>query len=249
MKDEILKDYLKAELTVEAIRTKYKLSRKALDKLLKTELTPIQLETRRKTKVIVSQPKHINLIGKRFGHLIITDLKKTAKSIDGAYRSICKCDCGREADINTNYIIRGLYKTCGHLQCQFRRQDSNNNGVKNKYFSGYEEISGTKFNHIRNGAKKRKIEFNISLEYVWDLFIKQERKCALTGREIYFGKTNTKETTASLDRIDSSKGYIEGNVQWVHKTLNVMKWGVSMGEFITICKEVVKNYDNKKNNK
>lgn len=27
-----------------------------------------------------------------------------------------------------------------------------------------------------------------------------------------------------FDRIDPNKGYIIGNVQWVHKHINMMKW-------------------------
>ena len=29
--------------------------------------------------------------------------------------------------------------------------------------------------------------------------------------------------TASLDRIDSTKGYVRGNIQWVHKDINWFK--------------------------
>ena len=47
--------------------------------------------------------------------------------------------------------------------------------------------------------------------------------------------------TASLDRIDSSKGYIEGNVQWVHKRVNLMKGNMSTENFIEWCNLVVKN--------
>jgi hypothetical protein len=46
------------------------------------------------------------------------------------------------------------------------------------------------------------------------------------------------ETTASLDRIDSSKGYIEGNLQWVHKDVNIMKMDLSQVEFIDYCVKV-----------
>jgi hypothetical protein len=45
-------------------------------------------------------------------------------------------------------------------------------------------------------------------------------------------------TTASLDRIDSSIGYVEGNVQWIYKPLNTMKGTLSNQEFIQLCKEV-----------
>ena len=44
------------------------------------------------------------------------------------------------------------------------------------------------------------------------------------------------EQTASLDRIDNSKGYIVGNVQWVHKQVNFMKGTMEQKEFIKFCK-------------
>ena len=44
--------------------------------------------------------------------------------------------------------------------------------------------------------------------------------------------------TASLDRIDSKKGYIEGNVQWVHKNVNKMKMDLDEKEFFSIVKQV-----------
>lgn len=48
--------------------------------------------------------------------------------------------------------------------------------------------------------------------------------------------TSIGNLTASLDRIDSSKGYIEGNVQWVHKRINKMKLDDSDTEFIEWCR-------------
>lgn len=47
-----------------------------------------------------------------------------------------------------------------------------------------------------------------------------------------------------LDRIDSSKGYIEGNVQWVHKDVNMMKQNYSQKYFIEMCKKI---YETNKN--
>ena len=45
--------------------------------------------------------------------------------------------------------------------------------------------------------------------------------------------------TASIDRIDSKSGYIEGNIQWVHKFINSMKLDHTQEEFIKLCKAVV----------
>lgn len=68
---------------------------------------------------------------------------------------------------------------------------------------------------------------------------KQHKRCALTGVEIEFGTAWNKVCTASLDRIDSNEGYIEGNVQWVHKAINLMKRDMTDAEFLDWCKRVV----------
>lgn len=57
--------------------------------------------------------------------------------------------------------------------------------------------------------------------------------CNLTGLKLEF-KT-LKKQTASLDRIDSTKGYVEGNVQWIHKDINLMKNRLPQDYFISMC--------------
>ena len=61
----------------------------------------------------------------------------------------------------------------------------------------------------------------------------------MTGIDLTFDTlVNTFDGTASLDRIDSSKGYTKDNVQWVHKDINYIKRDLSDSEFITLCKKV-----------
>jgi hypothetical protein len=57
-------------------------------------------------------------------------------------------------------------------------------------------------------------------------------------------KKSTKDTTqtASLDRKDSSKGYIKGNVWWVDKRINKLKSDFEQEEFLLLCKKVA-NYN------
>ena len=43
-----------------------------------------------------------------------------------------------------------------------------------------------------------------------------------------------------IDRIDSSKGYVKGNVQWVHKNVNLMKGKFDQEYFIEMCKKITK---------
>lgn len=118
-------------------------------------------------------------------------------------------------------------------------------GSKHWAFNGYGELSGTRINKIKDGAKGRKIKYNLKPKYLWDLFLKQNKKCALSGININFGNeakdTRYIEETASLDRIDSSKGYIPGNVQWVHKTVNMMKQAYNETDFLKWCRRIVKH--------
>ena len=80
---------------------------------------------------------------------------------------------------------------------------------------------------------------------MWNLYRKQGERCALTGIKLSLDGTvdqnrhrGTSLRTASLDRIDSSKGYTLDNVQWVDKRINIMKHQLSQSHFIAICKRV-----------
>lgn len=47
--------------------------------------------------------------------------------------------------------------------------------------------------------------------------------------------------TASLDRIDGARGYVEGNVWWVHKDVNVMKMDLEVDYFVDLREGIARN--------
>lgn len=68
----------------------------------------------------------------------------------------------------------------------------------------------------------------------------QNRQCKLSGMPLKFKTHKYDEVgNASLDRIDSSKGYTIDNVQWVHKDINKMKWNINQPEFLWLCDSVI----------
>jgi len=91
---------------------------------------------------------------------------------------------------------------------------------------------------ISRHKKHKYVEFNITLKYLWELFTIQERRCALSNIELSLDSINF---TASLDRIDSTKGYIIGNVQWLHKDINFMKNNLPLNVFLEWMKLITLN--------
>ncbi len=154
----------------------------------------------------------------------------------------CICDCGKPSDVRYEHLINGNTKSCG---CRHMRS-----GNASPFFKGYGELPANSYSSIRRNSQSgpNKKEFSVSIEYLWELFLKQDRKCAITKLPISFHGTvkenkrsSTSKLTASLDRINSSIGYIEGNVQWLHKDINIMKNDHSQKKFIELCKLVAEN--------
>ena len=97
----------------------------------------------------------------------------------------------------------------------------------------------------RYRAKKNGLDHNIDLEYVRGLYNGQEGMCNLSGiRMTIIGERGSEDywKSISLDRIDSSKGYVEGNVQLVCTGVNYMKKDMSDEMFISFCKKVSERF-------
>lgn len=123
------------------------------------------------------------------------------------------------------------------------------NRVKHRWSStGCGDVSGTLMTYLKRKAKERNLEFNVTAEQLWELFLKQDRKCALSGVDLFLEtKINSQHNldrtkhTASLDRIDNTKGYDIENLQWIHKVLNHMRRQYSVEEYVHWCKLVAKH--------
>lgn len=164
----------------------------------------------------------------------------TIISINGRNRKTCKCicKCGIEFSRREDYIVKLINEnkpvSCG---CQIQQKRGQNHGL----WTGYKDISGQYFSSFKCKAIKKNIPFHLTIEELWELFEKQGGRCRLTNIDLKFEQSRKlcgSNQTASLDRIDSSKGYTIDNVQWIHKTVNLMKNVLSQADFINWCKLV-----------
>jgi hypothetical protein len=174
----------------------------------------------------------LDLSGQSYGLLKVIKFVGIGK--DHYAKWLCECACGRSSIIRGISLKRGDTKSCG---CKWHPK-----GKESKLWKGYGDISGLVWRNIKQSAKDRKIKFDLDIVYCWNLFIKQDRKCALSGVLLKFSdkKDNYSDTTASLDRINSLDGYTKNNIQWVHKTVNQIKWELSNEELKYWCKLISK---------
>lgn len=87
------------------------------------------------------------------------------------------------------------------------------------------------FRHHLSRLKQRKHEIDVTVEDLKRLWDEQDGICPLTGWQLHIepsSKWNGNRCTpksASLDRIDSSKGYLPDNIRWISVMANYAKGG------------------------
>lgn len=179
-----------------------------------------------------------DIIGRKVGKLTVIGFSHTTRyriekysRNDHFYR--CLCECGTEVVFLRTNILNGHTQSCGCLKKRYR-EDS-------PCWGGCGQISGRFWSSIRGKALSRKIPFFITMEDAWKLYQDQQGCCALTGWLISISNSKSQrdqKRTASLDRIDNTKGYTVDNIQWVHKDVNWMKGRFTPARFLEICTAV-----------
>lgn len=160
---------------------------------------------------------------------------KTETVVDAFFRTKIS-NCKTHGD-HADFVAVATKSRCAkdgrlvhHLQCRkCRRNRATLRLVKNPI--------GSLLSSVITGAKNRNLEYALNAEIVSSIYSKQNGLCALTGIPICFSNK-----TCSIDRVDSSKGYVPDNVWIVHKNVNVMKMDLSMSEFVEYCQAVVKTH-------
>lgn len=168
-----------------------------------------------------------DLKGRRFGQFVVLE-RFLGPTRNPSTHWLCRCSCGRELPVRSANLINGNSKSCGHKET----------GAANPRWKGCGELGGRYWSDVKAGARRRGLEFNVTMEEAWHLFLTQERRCALSGRPLKIKINRQEDGTASLDRIDSSLGYVAENIQWTHKDINRIKMHLPQDEFVRICREV-----------
>lgn len=143
----------------------------------------------------------------------------------------CICSCGDITYQRLDHLRKGINKAC--FKCGIYQNGKN--------YRDLNDMSSLMFRNIKSRASSRNISFNLTMNYLQELFEKQSRKCSLTNTIISIKSNKENEGNASLDRIDPNKGYIIGNVQWINTRINIMKGNLSQIDFINVCRLITEN--------
>ncbi|CAB5238875.1 hypothetical protein UFOVP230_64 [uncultured Caudovirales phage] len=93
---------------------------------------------------------------------------------------------------------------------------------------------------IKNRAKRKNIEFDLDFEYVESLAV---NVCPVFEFDLSWCQAEGKIlfNSPSLDRIDPSKGYVKGNVQFVSHLANTMKSNASLEQLKKFANWILNN--------
>jgi hypothetical protein len=167
-------------------------------------------------------------LGDRYGKLIIID-EVIYKNKHKQSVIKCQCECENKVEIQCSQLENNI--SYNQLQC-----------FHCSHFKGYKAVP---LQFLTNKISAKNWEVNVDCEFIYNLWIRQNKKCALSGLDISFENVSSIRSyscTASLDRIDSSKSYDKDNVQLVHKHINIMKNDHDQQYFINLC-QLITNYN------
>lgn len=88
-------------------------------------------------------------------------------------------------------------------------------------------------NRTRKRALSKNIPFNLEIS---DIIIPE--KCPILDIPLKLNRVSAKDDSPSLDKIDSNKGYIKGNVRVISRLANIMKAHATKEQIEKFCENI-----------
>ena len=162
-------------------------------------------------------------------------------SFDGKHKAgLFKCDCGKIIRVRADRGLNGKLKSCG---CLSTKTTFVSKHIILAYWTAF--VSNTKRRGKHHNVSVY-LSDDITPEYLDNLLVEQNFKCALTNLDINLPNhcsdfLLSRKWTASIDRIDSNLGYQKGNIQWIHKDIQFIKSNFNEKELLYYCRLIVDN--------
>lgn len=126
---------------------------------------------------------YTSCVGRTFGRLTVTEVFKEQRK----WRARCSCSCGASEVVRRiDSVLSGKVISCG---CTSRNRPAMQ-GSGNPSFKGCGDLRSAYVQEVRRSAKRRGLIYSLTKEFLWKLFKAQDRKCALSGLPIAFGRVD-----------------------------------------------------------
>lgn len=168
-----------------------------------------------------------------------------------AEKKCIKCDALLTSDNFTWYRAKNYIWKCNscikeekrlHIAKKRAENPQHYDDLQNSYKVRLRQEDPVKYScvQMRASSRKRAIALNkphnITTDYLCSI---APKACPVFGHELKYGGGPKTKYSASLDRIDSSKGYTIGNVQIISQLANLMKNEASSDELVLFAKWVL----------
>jgi hypothetical protein len=165
-------------------------------------------------------PRHRDLEGQRFGRLVVQE-RISRTSATGYHIWKCLCDCGATKEVRTELLTSRRTQSCGCLA----RESIARNGRKNGLEAGVSAFNALVANYRRD-AKARGATFALTETEARALFLAPCHYCGAEPGRVFRATTCRAAFVCNgIDRLDSSSGYVAGNVVPACKACNYLKGG------------------------
>lgn len=182
--------------------------------------------------------KTSDLIGQKFGRLMV--IEKYPSSLKDRYRTrwLCRCDCGNTKIARVDTLLNGDCKSCGCLI-----KETSSNSVKK--IAGWNKLPGNQsdinfiYRSYKSGARKRNLEFQLSLDKFINLI---SQNCFYCNSK---PNNNYRELLYNgIDRLDNNIGYNIENCVPCCWLCNRIKLSLNIEDFANHIKKVYTNMVN-----
>jgi len=192
-KEDLEREYVQNRKSCQRIANEYGLAARTIHSWLVRYDIPRRDNTKPSNK--------IDMTGFKVGNLLVVGQAPERKANQAAW--IVECQ-----QCNVRFAVPG-----GKIR--HRQIGGCQSCGKHPNFRGCGDIYGQYWTNLKRGAVSRGLEFTVTIEEAWQLYLSQDGKCALSGLPIVFERSRGRaaEKTASLDRIDSTKGYLPDNTR------------------------------------
>jgi hypothetical protein len=177
----------------------------------------------------------------RYSKNIKTPTLERPKCSSPAY--MCRCECGKEVVVVGKSLWSGDSKSCGCLK-RDRQIEANHGMTREKSGSFIDDRVEARIRNVismyRSNAKEKRLPFELTYDMVSTLI---QGPCTYCGIEpsntsVHYKYKDEVFHYSGIDRIDSSMGYIPGNVVSCCKICNISKNNMSKNDFTEWVKRV-----------